>query len=54
MEPSAGPWDGQRIKDMYFESDGDNATDRSVPVGALALYLDANHVFLLLRLANRT
>jgi FtsH-binding integral membrane protein len=47
-------WDSQRIKDMYFASDGADATGRTALVGALALYLDANPVFLLLRLENRT
>jgi FtsH-binding integral membrane protein len=45
-------WDSQRIKDMYFESDGRDGTGRNALVGALALYLDANPVFLLLRLEN--
>jgi uncharacterized protein len=42
--------DSQRIKDIYFESDGGADTGRGALVGALALYLDANPVFLLLRL----
>jgi FtsH-binding integral membrane protein len=47
-------WDSQRIKDMYFEGDDGDVTGRTALVGALALYLDANPVFLLLRLENRT
>ena len=47
-------WDSRRIKDMYFESNDGEATGRTALVGALALYLDANPVFLLLRLENRT
>jgi FtsH-binding integral membrane protein len=45
-------WDSQRVKDMYFESDGGDAAGRRALVGALALYLDANPVFLLLQLEN--
>jgi FtsH-binding integral membrane protein len=45
-------WDGQRIKAMFFERDGREPAGRSALVGALALYLDANPVFLLLRLEN--
>jgi len=45
-------YDSQRIKDMYFESDGGESTGRTAVVGALALYLDANPIFLLLRLEN--
>jgi uncharacterized protein len=45
-------WDSQRLKDVYLESDRGEATGRSALVGALALYLDANPVFLLLRLEN--
>jgi FtsH-binding integral membrane protein len=47
-------WNTRRIKDMYFESSGDESAGRSALVGALALYLDANPIFLLLRLENRT
>src|SRR6516164_5978105 len=47
-------WDIQRIKDIYFESDDGDGMGRNALVGALALYLDANPVFLLLRLENRT
>src|SRR5262249_43817143 len=43
--------DSQRIKDMYFERNGE-ATGRTALVGALALYLDANPIFLLLRLES--
>jgi FtsH-binding integral membrane protein len=45
-------WDSQRIRDMYFESDDGDATGRTALLGALALYLDANPIFLLLRLES--
>jgi hypothetical protein len=45
-------WDTQRIKEMYLESDSDEAMSRKALVGALALYLDANPICLLLRLEN--
>jgi len=44
--------DSRRIKGIYLESDRDDVLGRSALVGALALYLDANPVFLLLRLEN--
>ncbi len=45
-------WDTQRIREMYLESDTDEAMSRKALVGALALYLDANPICLLLRLEN--
>ena len=45
-------WDTQRIREMYLESDSDEAMSRKALVGALALYLDANPICLLLRLEN--
>jgi len=47
-------WDSQRIKEMHLESDRDETMGRNALVGALALYLDANPVFLLLRLESGT
>jgi FtsH-binding integral membrane protein len=46
-------WDSQRIKDMYLESASGGARGRNALMGALALYFDANPVFLILRLESR-
>lgn len=43
-------WDTQRIKEIYIKRDDGEAMSRTALVGALALYLDANPVVLLLRL----
>lgn len=45
-------WDTPRLKSMYLESDQRWTINRTALVGALALYLDANPVVLLLRLEN--
>lgn len=45
-------WDTPRLKAMYFESNEDWTINRKALVGALALYLDANPVVLLLRLES--
>ena len=39
-------WDTQRIKEMYFEADGADATSRKAIMGALTLYLDFINLFL--------
>lgn len=45
-------WDTPRLKAMYLESDEGGTINRKALVGALALYLDANPVVLLLRLES--
>ena len=45
-------WDTPRLKSMYLESDPRWTVNRKALIGALALYLDANPVVLLLRLEN--
>ncbi len=42
-------WDSDRIKEIYLERNGGEGTSKAALVGALALYLDANPVVLLLR-----
>ncbi|MFP5076752.1 Bax inhibitor-1/YccA family protein [Rhizobium sp. YIM 134829] len=39
-------WDTQRIKEMYFESDGVETAGRKAIMGALTLYLDFVNLFL--------
>ncbi len=41
-------YDTQRIKEMYFEGDGDVVAGKKAIMGALALYLDFINLFLLL------
>ncbi|MEA3534161.1 Bax inhibitor-1/YccA family protein [Rhizobium sp. CC-YZS058] len=41
-------WDTQRIKEMYFESDGVETAGRKAIMGALTLYLDFVNLFLFL------
>lgn len=43
-------WDTERISEMYVERKDGRPTNKTALVGALALYLDANPVVLLLRL----
>lgn len=45
-------WDTERIKEIYHERNGSEVTSKIALVGALALYLDANPVVLLLRLES--
>ena len=45
-------WDTQRIKEIYLDRYDGEATSKKALLGALALYLDANPVVLLLRLEN--
>lgn len=41
-------WDTQRIKEMYWEGDGDVVAGKKAIMGALALYLDFINLFILL------
>jgi FtsH-binding integral membrane protein len=41
-------WDTQRIKEMYFEADGFEATNKKAIMGALSLYMDFINLFLFL------
>jgi hypothetical protein len=41
-------YDTQKIKEMYFEGDGAEATGKKAIMGALALYLDFINLFLML------
>ena len=41
-------WDTQKIKEMYFESDGFEVMSKKAIMGALALYLDFINLFLFL------
>ena len=41
-------YDTQRIKNMYYEGDGEVVTGRKAVMGALALYLDFINLFLML------
>lgn len=45
-------WDTPRLRATYLEGDRGGTIGRKAPVGALALYLDANPVVLLLRLES--
>ena len=42
------PYDTQRIKEMYLESDTDEIAGKKAVLGALALYLDFINLFMLL------
>ena len=41
-------WDTQRIKEMYWEGDGDVVAGKKAIMGALALYLDFINLFMML------
>ena len=41
-------WDTQRIKEMYWEGDGDVIAGKKAIMGALALYLDFINLFIML------
>ncbi len=41
-------WDTQRIKEMYFEGDGELVAGRKAVMGALSLYLDFINLFMML------
>ena len=41
-------WDTQRIKEMYFEGDGDEVAGKKSIMGALRLYLDFINLFMFL------
>ncbi|HUZ73347.1 MAG TPA: Bax inhibitor-1/YccA family protein [Stellaceae bacterium] len=41
-------WDTQRIKEMYWEGDGDVVTGKKAVMGALSLYLDFINLFIML------
>jgi len=41
-------WDTQKIKDMYFEGDGEAVAGQKAVMGALSLYLDFLNLFLFL------
>ncbi len=41
-------WDTQRIKEMYFEGDGDVVVGKKAVMGALSLYLDFINLFIIL------
>ena len=45
-------WDVERVKEMYFESNGGEILSKKALMGALALYLDANPFVLLLEFEN--
>jgi uncharacterized protein len=42
------PYDTQRIKEMYLESDTAEVADKKAVLGALALYLDFMNLFMML------
>jgi FtsH-binding integral membrane protein len=41
-------WDTQRIKEMYWEGDGEVVAGKKAIMGALALYLDFINLFIML------
>jgi FtsH-binding integral membrane protein len=45
-------WDAERVKEMYFESNGGVVLSKKALMGALALFFDANPFALLLRLES--
>ena len=45
-------WDAERVKEIYFESNGGTVRSKKALMGAFALYLDANPFVLLLRLQS--